>query len=151
MATFIKNTDKSGNVAWQVKIRRKGFPSQTKTFPTKALAQEWARFIESSMDRAEHPTNRNATQTTLADILVRYRDTVVPTHRGAVHERQRTNALLKHAMSRCTMAELTPGILGYWRDERLRTVSPGSVLREMTILRGAIKRARNEWGIDLRE
>jgi integrase len=151
MATFSKYTNKAGTVSWQAKVRRKGFPPRTETFPTKAQAREWARMIEAEMDRAEHPTNRNAERTTLADVLSRYRDEVVPTHRGAKHERQRTNHLILQPMSQCTLAELTPGILAHWRDERLRQVSAGSVLREMTILRSAIKRARNEWGIDLRE
>ena len=151
MATFIKNADKSGKTTWQVKIRRKGFPSRTMTFPTKVQAQEWARSIEADMDTAAHPTNNNAERTTLADILIRYRDTVAPTHRGAKHEIQRIGQLLREPMSECTLAELPPGIIAHWRDDRLRTVAPGSVLREMTILRSAIKRARNEWGIDLRE
>jgi hypothetical protein len=56
MATFIKNTDKSGKASWQVKIRRKRFPSQTRTFATKAQGQESARSVETAMDRAEHPT-----------------------------------------------------------------------------------------------
>lgn len=151
MATFIKNTDKSGNTTWQVKIRRKGFPSRTMTFPSKVQAQEWARRIESDMDTAAHPANNNAERTTLGDILIRYRAEVAPTHRGAKHEIQRIGQLLREPMSECTLAELTPGIIAHWRDDRLRTVAPGSVLREMTILRSTIKRARNEWGIDLRE
>jgi integrase len=151
MATFIRNTDKSGNPTWQVKVRRKGFPSRTKTFPTKAQAQEWARRIEGDMDTAKHPTNNHAERIALADILIRYRDEVAPTHRGAKHEIQRIGQLLREPMSKCALADLTPGIVAHWRDDRLRTVAPGSVLREMCILRGAIKRARNEWGIDLRE
>lgn len=150
MATFIKNTDKSGKATWQVKIRRKGFPSRTMSFPTKVQAQEWARRIEADMDSATHPTNNHAERTTLGDILIRYRDEVAPTHRGAKHEVQRISQLLREPMSQCTLAELTPGIIAHWRDG-LRTVAPGSVLREMTILRSTIKRARNEWGIDLRE
>jgi hypothetical protein len=83
MATFIKNTDKSGKASWQVKIRRKRFPSQTRTFATKAQGQEWARSVETAMDRAEHPTTRDTEQTTPGQILARYRDEVVPAHRGA--------------------------------------------------------------------
>ncbi|RKF48315.1 integrase [Paraburkholderia fungorum] len=150
-ATFSKSRNKSGTVSWQAKVRRKGFLLRSNTFPTKALAQEWAREVEADMDTARHPVNNNAEHTTLDDILIRYRNEVVPTHRGAKHELQRVSQLLREPMSQCTLAELTPGIIAYWRDDRLRTVSPGSVLREMTILRRTIKRARNEWGIDLRE
>ncbi|CAN0620239.1 Site-specific integrase [Burkholderia multivorans] len=151
MATFIKILDKSGKASWQAKVRRKGFPSRTKTFSTKADAREWARSIETDMDRAEHPTSRDAERTTLAHILIRYRDEVVPTHRGGKYELQRISQLLRHPVSENTMADLTPEKIAYWRDDRLRTVSASSVLREMTILRSAIKRARAEWGISLRE
>ncbi|GAU08880.1 DUF2188 domain-containing protein [Desulfoplanes formicivorans] len=47
MATFTKR----GKGQWQVKIRRKGCPLQTKTFETKGDAEAWAREIESEMDR----------------------------------------------------------------------------------------------------
>jgi len=151
MATFIKNTDTAGKASWQAKIRRKGFPSQTRTFATKAQAQEWARSVETAMDRAEHPTSRVAEQTTLGQILARYRDEVAPTHRGGKHEAQRIGQLLRHPLAQNTMADLTPAKIAHWRDDRLRAVSASSVLREMTILRSAIKRARAEWGIALRE
>jgi hypothetical protein len=108
MATFIKNTDKFGKASWQVKIRRKGFPSQTRTFAAKAQAQEWARSIETAMDRAEHPTTREAEQTTLGQILARYRDEVVPTPRGSKYEVQRISQLLRHPLAQSTMADLTP-------------------------------------------
>ncbi len=151
MATFSKNLDKSGKASWQVKIRRKGFPAYTRTFANKAQALDWARRIETEMDRAEHPTTHAAKQTTLAEILIRYGDEVVPTHRGGKHELQRIKQLLGNPVSQNTMADLTPAKIAYWRDERLRAVSASSVLREMTILRSAIRRARAEWGIELRD
>lgn len=38
---------------WRALIRRKGHPSYCQTFPTKALAQAWARGIESDIDRGQ--------------------------------------------------------------------------------------------------
>ncbi len=46
MATFEKRGD-----YWRVKIRRKGFPIQTRSFDTKAQAERWTRDIESEMDK----------------------------------------------------------------------------------------------------
>lgn len=43
---------KRGNYQWEVQIRKRGFPSQSKTFNTKAEADAWARMIESEMSRA---------------------------------------------------------------------------------------------------
>lgn len=47
MATFSKRCDGQ----WQAKIRKRGYPVQSKTFKTKAMAATWARNVESEMDR----------------------------------------------------------------------------------------------------
>ena len=46
MATLEKRGD-----YWRVRIRRNGFPVQTRSFDTKAVAARWARDIESEMDK----------------------------------------------------------------------------------------------------
>ena len=46
MATYTKR----GDGQWQVKIRKKGYPTQSKTFHNKARAQKWATQVESQMD-----------------------------------------------------------------------------------------------------
>jgi 1,4-alpha-glucan branching enzyme len=42
--------EKRGPNQWRVKIRRRGFPLQTRTFETKATAIRYARRIEREMD-----------------------------------------------------------------------------------------------------
>ena len=42
---------KRGNYQWEAQIRKRGFPSQTKTFNTKVEAEAWAKMIESEMAR----------------------------------------------------------------------------------------------------
>src|ERR1700751_3011861 len=36
---------------WRAQVRRKGFPAQTKTFSTKALARQWAKTIEGDTEK----------------------------------------------------------------------------------------------------
>jgi hypothetical protein len=45
MSTITKRKD----YQWQAKVRRKGHPTQSKTFNSKAEAEVWARTIESEM------------------------------------------------------------------------------------------------------
>ena len=40
---------KRGDYQFQVIIRRRGYPSQTKTFETREEGEEWARGVESTM------------------------------------------------------------------------------------------------------
>lgn len=76
MATFDQRD--SGN--WQAIIRRKGFPNQSKTFPTKGEAERWARQIEASMDTGKFQSISEAEELTFADLAKRFREEFAPTH-----------------------------------------------------------------------
>ena len=52
MATINSRSDQDGNViGWQAIVRKRGFPSQTRTFRTKRDAERWAREAETDMER----------------------------------------------------------------------------------------------------
>lgn len=54
------NITKRGEYQFQALIRRKGYPSQTKTFESKKEAEAWARSIESAMDHCLFLDRREA-------------------------------------------------------------------------------------------
>ncbi len=68
MATFEKRGE-----FWRVKVRRRGAPTQTRTFNSKSLAQQWARTVESEIDNGVVVDRRAAERTSLAQVLERYR------------------------------------------------------------------------------
>nr|MBU2747332.1 site-specific integrase [Acidithiobacillus montserratensis] len=73
MATIRERKDQDGNrIGWQVMIRKQGFPSQTKTFRTKAEAQDWAKVTEAEMAKGTWRDRREAESTTLSEALDRY-------------------------------------------------------------------------------
>ncbi len=69
---------------WQARVRRRGFPDETKSFPSKAEAERWARSIEGEMDRGEFVSRTEAEQTTFGEVIQRYMETITPTKRGHV-------------------------------------------------------------------
>ena len=71
---------KSGK--WQVCIRRKNYPTITKTFNEKSLASQYGRDIESKMDRSVFEDYTAAANTTLGQILTRYKDKITPKKKG---------------------------------------------------------------------
>ena len=80
MATFRKR----GPYQWQAQVRKKGHSSQTKTFETRAAAEQWAREIEYEMDRGIFVSRVEAESTTLGELLERYYlQEVTPLKRGA--------------------------------------------------------------------
>ncbi len=107
MATISSRTDDQGaRIGWQARIRKKGFPVQTKTFRVKAEAQAWAKKIESDMERGLWQDTSEAESLTLSDCLDRYRDEVVPTKKGGRRELDYVNQWKGRAISRQFMSSV---------------------------------------------
>ncbi|MEE8438082.1 MAG: hypothetical protein V3S07_00730, partial [Micropepsaceae bacterium] len=80
---------------WQVQLRRKGFPHRTRTFRLKSDALQWANQTEAQADRRELPTNSEQLDgLKVADLIIRYRDTVLPTYRGFKNQKYVLDAFL---------------------------------------------------------
>src|SRR5262245_8531047 len=100
MATFVKRSGK-----YQAVIRRKGFPTTSRTFHRKADAKEWARHMEIKADRGDLPTPIKVLDGyKLKDILERYRDEVTVKKRSADTETYIINALLRERIANLTLA-----------------------------------------------
>ncbi|MHB0889014.1 site-specific integrase [Acidithiobacillus sp.] len=147
MAGFYEQKDQDGiTIGWQAKVRRKGYPTQTKVFRAKREAEAWARSVESEMDRrifsppvVEHRT--------LGDLLSRYANEVTPGKRGAEPERYRIEGLLRYSLSAMKITTVTGKDIAEWRDQRAKEVAPATVNRDMTVLSHVFEIARKEWGI----
>jgi len=135
---------------WQAMVRRKGVAPRCKSFDKKSDAEKWARDLESQVDSCGFlPDTRPAEQTTLGDILKRYRDEVSPMKRSAKTEIIRLNAMLRRDVCHRTLAVLSSADLAAYRDERLNTVAAATVIRELNTISHALKVAQREWGIYL--
>lgn len=132
---------------WQARIRRKGYPDEVASFKTKTEAQTWARSIESAMDQGSHQSIQSAKDILLADILQRYMNEVTPSKRGAQREAEGIQFMLRQKMASYSMTNLTPAVIAAYRDERLKTVGAGTIIRELSILSGIISHARKEWSL----
>jgi integrase len=140
MASIIKTADGRYRAHVFVAGRRK-----TRVFRTKREADAWAAQTETTFrtEREALPGERY----TLADALKRYRDEVSPTKRGERWERVRIGAFLESPAlpSSLPLAAVTPPILATWRDERAKSVSAGTVIREFGLLSAVFEAARREW------
>lgn len=144
MASFRQH----GN-GWQGRIRRRGYPDITKTFETKADAEKWARSLESDIDKGQFVNVNEAQRTTLGDLIARYLVEVTPTMKGASEDTIRLKAMMRKPISRWSMANLSAARIAAFRDERLKEVSAGTVIRELAYLSAIINHARREWGINV--
>ncbi|MHB1174817.1 MAG: hypothetical protein ACYCZJ_06820 [Sulfuriferula sp.] len=118
MATLEKRGD-----YWRAKIRRKGFPIQSRSFDTKIQAEKWARDIENDMDKGVFVDRTEAEKNTLGDVLARYHDEVTPLKRGAGAEAPRLRAMMRRPLAELKIAALSSAHIAKYRDGRLKEVA----------------------------
>lgn len=153
MATIRKHRGK-----YQVQIRRKGFSPVAKSFTLLADAKEWARHIERQADREELGPDRRILKTiTLAELIKRYRDTVLPTKKGGANETIMLTAFLRHSICKKYLSDLTTTDFARWKDERLKAtanrkaITAKSAKRLLSPLQHMFEIAMTDWDIPLRE
>ena len=134
---------------WQARVLRNGYPDQTQTFETKADAEKWARSVESEIDKGQFANVSEAQRTTLGDLIARYLVEVTPTMKGATEDTIRLKAIMRKPIARWNMANLSTARIAAYRDERLKEVSGGTVIRELAYLSSIINHSRREWGINV--
>lgn len=136
---------------WRVKVRRAGFPTQSRSFDNKALAQTWAREVESKMDRGDFVDRSEADRYSLGDVLRRYAAEVSPTKKGQASEELHIRSILRYEVCQYRMSVLKSSQIAEFRDQRSRKVATSTVNRELTIISHAIETARREWDVYMAE
>ena len=148
MATIRKFRDK-----WQVQVRRKGHRPLTRSFINRQDAVIWARQTEVLIDRFELPTEidpRILEETTLGDLVRKYRAEVSPTKRGGKTEQIILTAFLRHPICRKTLHELKPKHFADYRDQRLKTIKPSTLRRQLAPIHNLFELATKEWGLPIK-
>lgn len=146
MATIRKRGQK-----WQVQVRRQGNASLCRSFLRKADAEIWARQLEAEADRRGLPFDpKQLEKLTVADMVARYRDTIVPRKQGREIETIILNAFLRSEVASLTLSEITSAHFSAYRDQRLACVKAATINRELGVLQHAFDIAIREWSLPLR-
>lgn len=155
MATFLQRD--SGY--WQAKIRIKGFPSKSETFRTKALAEAWAKEMETALHRSGFVGESKKKKATFSDLAKEFREKFAPAHyRGNAWE-YKVDAL-ESRLGDYYLTSFTPEIVAAYRDERSKDkdsrykkniekaplISPATVKSEIDILSTMLQVATQEFG-----
>lgn len=144
MASFRKR----GELQWQARINRKGFPAQVKTLPTRAEAEAWARQVESEIDRGVFVSRVEAEATSLSEAFERYEREVSALKKGAVQERSVIVIWKATDLARRSLAAVRSADVAKLRDEWLKTHKSATVLRRLAVLSHVFTIARKEWGME---
>lgn len=157
MAVF----DQRDSGYWQARIRRKGWPPQSRTFRTKGEAETWARSVEADMDKGAFVSSALAERTLFKEVAARFTTEFAPYHyRGAGWKHKL--ARLVERLGAYSVASLTQDRVAWYRDQRLQdpdprfkepksapTVSGATVKTELDLLSKVLDVASKEFRIPL--
>ena len=133
---------------YQAQVRRHGYPQATKTFTSITEAKKWVKATEIDMERQQFSPKISMT---VREMLEKYEQICLPTHKGADTSEKYRVKMLKNYFGVMPLDQLTPAHLARYRDARLKTVQSITVQRDFTVLRSAITTAMIEWDIPLKQ
>jgi len=138
---------------WQAIIKRKGYPNKSKTFKTETEAIQWARGIETEIDKGFRVNYKEAEKLTLHDLIDFFLADFAPFHyrkRDDGKEAYRSQCKrLDEALGEYALAALDQKIVAEYRDDRLKIVGGSTVRKEIFMLSKILSYGQIERGIVL--
>ncbi len=150
MATITKRYNRSGQlIGWQAKIRRNGYPPQSKTCSSEKEAKEWATVTEAEMVKRTFVDRTPSDKMTFGQAIDIFIKDVTPTHKGGDIEKVRLDRFKREEDSLCryALSNLRTEHFEDYRDQRLDEVGPGSVCRELNLLHAVLENVRRRTGL----
>ena len=133
---------------WKCQVRKEGFPSQSKTFETKAQAVAWGIEVESKMNQGTFAGGTTKQSMTISEMLARYLAEESPNKAYAAADLSRSKPLIA-GIGAYHVHKLMNTALAKYKRERLALKSPQTVTHELNLLHRAYVIASTEWGIVL--
>ena len=118
MATIQKRKAKDGKPRYRVIVRKRGHYA-TRTFRTKAQAQDWATATEDRIAKGSYARHAEAESKTIADLIDRYLEQVLPDKpkEASRGDQERHLRWWRKEIGRVSLARATPALLAEKRDQ----------------------------------
>jgi len=146
MATFDHRRGPDGKIVYRVRIRRKGYATQTATFSKLSEAKKWAQLTESSVLDSRHFPAPEAKRHTLSDLIDRYVREVLPHKKLSTIQTQKQHLCWWQThLGHNLLADITPAMLVEHRTILSRGRANATVVRYLAVLSHAFTMAMREW------
>jgi len=154
MATIEKRTDKNGDTSYRVKIRLKGYPTESASFQRLTDARIWAASTETAIRENRHFKTAEAKKHTLDDAIERFKVDVLPVKFTQHEQSLRTHMLTwwNKQLGYCLLSDLTPSHFADARDALIKqpsrmggTLSPDTIRRYFLTIKAVFKACVVDW------
>jgi len=149
----IEKRQTSEGISYRVKVRLKGFPSQTATFERLTDAKKWAQNTESAIREGRYFKTSEARKHTLEELIDRYINNVLPQKPKSIASQKPQLEWWKEQLGAYTLADITPALIVEQRDKLFNTPKTNNeprcaatVNRFLAAISHAFSVACNEWG-----
>jgi integrase len=117
MATIEKRKSDNEEVSYRVKVRLKGFPTQTATFVRLTDAKKWAQHTESAIREGRYFKTSEARKRTLNELLDRYIKEILPSKPKSLYDQKLQLNWWKSEIGDYSLADITPSLLVEYRSK----------------------------------
>ena len=155
MAVIEKRSTAEGETSYRVKVRLKGYPSQSATFARITDAKKWAQDTESAIRDGRHFKSSQAKRHTLEELIDRYTHEVLPNktrNKQMVQVQQQQLEWWKSQIGSYLLSDITAALIAEYRDKlanaeirKDKKRSPATIVRYMAALSHAFTIAVKEW------
>ena len=130
MATIDTRKGPDGKVVYRARIRRKGYPIQTGTFPTRNEAKKWITITEGAIFEKRHFHVKESTKHTLGDMIERYVSEILPQKsRNTIANQKQQLTWWNSHLGRSFLNDISPSIIAEYRDTLLKQQKSNSTVR----------------------
>lgn len=137
-------------MGFQVKVRRKGFPTVSKQFDRYADAERFAIETLQGMTARTWTDRREAERTTLFDALDRYKREVTAAKKSSYGEGCLIERLKQTRLAQYSLATIQGADIAAYRDERSAEGAAANTVRiELALLSHLYTVAASDWGMPL--
>lgn len=140
---------KRGDLQWRARVRRHGYPPQSRTFNSRAEAEAWVRQIEGEMDRSVFVSRAEAESTTLEEALERYIAEYIPKLKSREGETYRARALQRRDIAKRVLATIRGKDIAMFIGERQNEgVGANTIKLDLGLLSRLFEVCRSSWGME---
>lgn len=140
---------KRGTAQWEARIRKRGWPITCKTFDTKIQAEQWARQIESEMDRGVFISRVEAEGTTLHEAIERYIREYIPRLSDPKREENRARAIQRRLIATRFLASIRgKDVADFIRERQDEGIGPNTIRLDLALLSRLFEVAGSDWGME---
>ena len=146
MATIDQRLGPDGTKVFRIRVRRKGYATQTATFAKLSEAKQWLQSTETAIREGRYFQKSAAKTHTLTDVINRYLREILPHKRPSTIPTQAQHLhWWQTQLGHYVLADITPALVGEHRSILLQGRANATVVRYLAVLSHAFTIAVREW------